>query len=389
MIYLFTFILLLIPVIRFDLMQLKGNKQLWLYLEFFVLVLIAGIRYRVGGDTIVYMDHFEGYPTISELSTFDFENAVYNRLWYIYNSVFKSLGDSFTLFQIVQALIVNTVFFRFFKRYSPFYFTAILVYFWGYYCYFNMEIQREVLAICVLLESYYFLQNKKFIIYYLLCVLAMFFHTSAVIMFFIPLVYFIKKDYYWVPLLIIILVVLSLKVFNVITIFLSIAIPDSKLTETIAAYLLLDSPNIIGQTIYILKVVPFILIMFVRNKYGYNEDSLMGRMLFFSVAIQSVTMYISVTQRFSNYIYPFGIIFVVNTVLYHYWDIKSHLLSKIIVNAALFIYLFNLSYFYLQNRYDDLQGAHVFHRYIPYNTVFNKKSNMFREQLMQNERADN
>jgi len=370
-------------------MQLKGNKQLWLYLEFFVLVLIAGIRYRVGGDTIVYMDHFEDYPTISELSTFDFENAVYNRLWYIYNSVFKSLGDSFTLFQIVQALIVNTVFFRFFKRYSPFYFTAILVYFWGYYCYFNMEIQREVLAICVLLESYYFLQNKKFIIYYLLCVLAMFFHTSAVIMFFIPLVYFIKKDYYWVPLLIIILVVLSLKVFNVITIFLSIAIPDSKLTETIAAYLLLDSPNIIGQTIYILKVVPFILIMFVRNKYGYNEDSLMGRMLFFSVAIQSVTMYISVTQRFSNYIYPFGIIFVVNTVLYHYWDIKSHLLSKIIVNAALFIYLFNLSYFYLQNRYDDLQGAHVFHRYIPYNTVFNKKSNMFREQLMQNERADN
>lgn len=388
MIYFIIFVIFLVPVVRFDLMKLNGNKHIWLCIEFALLVLLAGLRYRVGGDTLIYMDLFDTYPKMSELSNFDFEDAKFNPLWYIYNSVFKSLGDSFILFQFVQAIIVNTVFIRFFKKYTPYYFTAILVYYFGYYCYYNMEIQREILAICVLLEAYRYLHDKKLFLYYLFCVIAMFFHTSAIIMFFLPLAYLVKKDYYWFAILLIILVILALRVFDIITIFLSIAIPDSKITETIASYLMYDSPNIIGQIVYILKVVPFILLMYVRNSNEYNEDMLIGRILYFAVVIQAVTMFVAVTQRFSNYIYPFGIIYVINTVYNNYWDIKSKIISNLLVKSAIFIYVFNLSYFYLQNRYDDLQGAHVFHRYIPYNSIFEQKSNPFREQLMQNERAE-
>ncbi|MBO5024731.1 MAG: EpsG family protein [Bacteroidaceae bacterium] len=387
MIYLVAFILILVPVIRFDLMKLEGNKSLWLSLNFLMMVMVAGLRYRVGGDTLIYMDLFDTYPAIDELSTFDFEDAKYNPCWYIYNSIFKSCGNSFTLFQIVQAVIVNGVFFRFFKRQTSYYFTAILVYFFGYYCYYNMEIQREVLSLCFMLEAYPFLVRKKLLQYYLLCVAALFFHTSAVVMFLFPLVLLIKKDYFWVALLIIGMTVLMLQVLDVINIFLSIAVPDTKLTETIASYLMNESPNIIGKTVYILKIVPFIMLMFVRNRHGFDNDMLVGKLIFFAVAIQSVTMYIPVTQRFSNYIFPLAIVYVVNTFYLHYWDIRPHLLSHLIVTSALFIYGFNLAYFYLQNRNDDLEGTHVYNRYLPYNSVFDPQSDNVREQLIQNERA--
>lgn len=113
MIYIITLVFLLIPVVRFDLMQLEGNKRMWALSEYVVLVLIVGLRYRVGGDTLFYMDFFEDYPTISELANFDFEDARYNPLWYVYNSIFKTFGNSFTIYQLVQATIVNLAFFRF------------------------------------------------------------------------------------------------------------------------------------------------------------------------------------------------------------------------------------------------------------------------------------
>ena len=77
MIYFIALLILVIPVFRFDLMKIEGNRKLWLVLEYIILVAIAAFRYRVGGDTLIYMDLFEDYPTIGELTTFDYESAVY------------------------------------------------------------------------------------------------------------------------------------------------------------------------------------------------------------------------------------------------------------------------------------------------------------------------
>ena len=141
MIYILVFILLLIPVIRYDLMAKTGGEEKWYYLNLVVLILLAGLRYRVGGDTLMYMSMYDDMPAMDELRYFDFEEALYNPCWYVYVSVFRSMSDDFLLFQFVQAVIVNVVFFRFFKKYSPqYYFSAILLYYIGYYCYFNFII---------------------------------------------------------------------------------------------------------------------------------------------------------------------------------------------------------------------------------------------------------
>ena len=139
MIYILVFILLLIPVVKYDLMAKSGGEGGWYYFNLVVLILLAGLRYRVGGDTLMYMSMYDEIPALSELKYFDFEEALYNPLWYVYNSIFRSIGDDFVYFQIGQAVFVNSVFFWFFRKYSPqYYFSAILLYYIGYYCYFNM-----------------------------------------------------------------------------------------------------------------------------------------------------------------------------------------------------------------------------------------------------------
>ena len=102
MIYLLVFILLLIPVVKYDWMAKTGGENKWYYLNLVVLILLAGLRYRLGGDTLMYMLMYNEWPSIDELKYFDFEEAQYNPLWYIYASISKSLSDEFWILQIIQ-----------------------------------------------------------------------------------------------------------------------------------------------------------------------------------------------------------------------------------------------------------------------------------------------
>lgn len=387
MIYLITFLLFSIPVIRFDLMRLEGGRRVWMIAEWLVLVLIAGLRYRVGGDTLIYMNMFETMPSLGELRDFDFEEAKYNPLWYIYGAIFKSCGDSFTLMQISNAIIVNTIVVRFFKRYCPLcFFSAVLVYFFGYYCYFNMEIMREAFCVAILLEAYPFLEKKRLIPYFLLCGLALMMHMSAIVMFLLPLALLVRRDRLWMALLIVVGMVVLLKVIDLVSILLFQAF-EGQTAQSIRAYMLEETPNAIGATIQFLIAVPFLILIFVRNKYEYRNNDLMGALMLFIVGIQTSSMFIPYVNRFTNYFVIFGIAFLLNTFYEHYWDLHSHWIARSLVFAALFVYSFNLSYFYLKNKNEVLRGSHVYNRYIPYYSVIEHKSDPTREMLLQNERV--
>ena len=81
MIYIILLIFLSIPVVKYDLLAKKGGENLWFYSSLLLLILVAGLRYRVGGDTIVYMVEFTAYPKLDEPRYFDFATARFNPLW--------------------------------------------------------------------------------------------------------------------------------------------------------------------------------------------------------------------------------------------------------------------------------------------------------------------
>ena len=388
LIYVVIFLFLLIPVIRFDLMKIEGNKNLWFYSSLVILILLAGLRYRVGGDTLlVYMHVFERYPTIRELSTFDFKTAEYNPLWYIFNAPFATL-KSFTLFQIAHAIVVNSTFFWFFRKYAPTaYFTAILVYYFGYYVYFNMEILRESLCLCLMLLAYPFLEKRRFIPYYMLCIVALFMHMSAVVMFVIPLTLIFKRDNIWISIIVFITLVCMLSVFDLISFLLNIAF-EGSIASNINSYLHRERPNIFGVIVQFLTMLPFLLITIVRNRNNYENDKTIGAMMLGLVAIQTVGMIIADVVRFGNYLVPFGIVFIVNTFYLHYWDLKlCHFKTRIIMYGALFVYFACLARYYLRDRSEDYPGGRFYHIYVPYHSVFDPVEDERRETLVENMRA--
>lgn len=386
MIYLLVLVLVLVPCIKYDFLAKEGGEGIWYQICLWALILLAAFRYRTGGDTLIYHDIFEYYPTISELSDFDFSTAEYNPMWYVYNSIFKSLGDSFFLFQLCQAIFVNIVIFRFLYRYCSHFFLALVVYYLGYYFYFNMEIQREILCICIFLLSYPLLEQKRYLPYYLLSILAISFHVSALVLLFVPLLTVLKKDRFYLCLILCVCMSLILYKFNLVDLVLSSFF--GKNFSIVRQYFSFDTPNIIGATITLLIGMPFLILFYVRKRCEIENDSLMGALLNAVVLIYCMGAFIPGPTRLANYFMLFGVVFVINTVVDNIDKIRSSQITTLLVVGALFIYSFNLSYFYLKNKEDDLAGTHVYDRYLPYVSVFNPHNVDKRERLLMNERYE-
>ena len=107
MIYFVVFILLLIPVVKYDWLVKTGGEGKWYYFNLVVLIILAGLRYRVGGDTLMYMSVFDSFPKWDELKYFDFETAEYQPLWYVFTAICRTIYDDFAFFQLVHASILG------------------------------------------------------------------------------------------------------------------------------------------------------------------------------------------------------------------------------------------------------------------------------------------
>lgn len=385
-VYASLFLLILIPLIRYDICGKKGYEDIWYYVLLSALTAVAAFRYRTGGDTIIYMNFFDEYPTISELRFFDFTTAEFNPMWYIYNSVFKTLGNSFLLFQIVQAIFVNSVIFWYLRKYCHYFFISVLVYYLGYYFYYNMEIQREILCICLFLLVYPALIEKKYVRYYATVIFAITIHISAVLLLFMPLFIKLKNERIWLSLGTGLITVVFLLKFNVVDIVLSSILGDGS--NIAKRYLMLEAPNAVGMIVTFMTCIPFLLFSYARKRMNIVYNNEMGALLNMVVLIQCVGMCMQGPARFSNYLMLIGLVFIVNTTFDNIDKIRQSQISKMVVLCGWFIYIFNLSYFYLKNKNEDVQGIHVYDRYIPYVSVFNPHLVEKRERLMINERYE-
>ena len=110
-------------------------------------------------------------------------------------------------------------------------------------------------------------------------------------------------------------------------------------------------------------------------------------MLVLIAVFQTAGVFIGDLVRFSNYLLPFGIVFIVNTFFVNYWDVMKKFYTKIVVMGALFVYLFNLSFYYVMNRNEDYPGGRNYHIFVPYYSVFNPQVDERRETLVTNLRS--
>ena len=187
MIYIIIFFLMLMCIYAFDVRRHKTFYSFSYWGFFVILVLIAGLRYRIGTDSIVYEREYESFPALWEVFKYKFNNTRFEPGFIVFASITRGISKDFTLFQFFHAIVVNFVVFWFVLKNCNHRFLCLLFYFIALYLNLNTQVLRESLAVCCFLLSWPFFRDNKWILYYLMIALAFCFHTSAIILFILPL----------------------------------------------------------------------------------------------------------------------------------------------------------------------------------------------------------
>ena len=192
MIFIIPIILILIGYAKYDFPQKKNKGDFLWGVIYVVLVLIIGLRYKVGGDTYNYMTYFLWIPEIRYWQPFD--SSSFEPGFSFITSVIKTLTDNIYIYQTIISAVMTIMLMDFINRHTEYRFLALLVVYVAVYPYFSTEIVRESLAVCGLLVSYDYLKDKKYLQYFIVCLLLTTIHSSAVVTFLFPIIRHLKFD---------------------------------------------------------------------------------------------------------------------------------------------------------------------------------------------------
>lgn len=374
MIYIILFTLSLLFLVIYDFNNQKIGSDFSYYLLLFSFILTSGLRYKVGGDTLTYIDNFVFVPYLSDLNKLDFSMESYDPFWIILSSISKTLLDDFTLFQIIHAILVNSVVFWFIYKYSPYKFTSAFIYLCASYLYFNMEIMRESLAIGVFLLAYPSFVAKKWMKFYILAVVAFLFHSSAIILFLFPLLSRVKFN--------VLTGVISVGVlffFISQQSFFDLLLLNDRISNKFSTYKDI-SLNIFGITYVVcfFVLIPVFLIL-INKIYNFKTNFKELYFLYFLVILFSI--FLPGFQRFQNYFIPFMIVYF-GDFLNNMMNLEKPVSIKLIRVILLFLLVAVHKILYYSNDTSKFAiNTHQYNIFYPYSSVFEKNEFAPRQQI--------
>lgn len=364
MIYIAILIYTLYLSYRYD---LKGNQANYIIHYRILLTLtiaIVGFSYRLGMDTVGYMEHFDRVDSNLKYTFQNLSDLRYEPIPELLFSFCKGIWDDFTLVQIVIGIFVNVVVFWFLRKHSPMFFFSVFLYYIFQYWNMNFEIKRESIAICIFLIAIdrILKENvklKDYLWYYGICCIALLAHKFAFITFIYPLLQNLKLTKRFILLYCFAFLFLALvpelvsKVIPMVNVLFAFSSGD-----IINSYLESSRFGAGGLTIFGTVhqiIVPLFILYSVRqcsNKTIYS----LALLNFILLLLQSQ---IFIFYRLRNYLMIFLFI-VYATALLESIKNKNYIVRGLIIFVALFqIFL--------------LSGKEQHIRYLPYNSIFNKE----------------
>jgi hypothetical protein len=374
MIYLLIVLYLLLLVYIFDYKKHKTRKDFWYAFTCLIFILLSGLRYRIGGDTLTYMNMYDDFPTLFTVDWNHFETK-YQPLWNLFVLIHKTITPDFALLQFTHATILNVSIFAFIKKRTNNLFTFIYFYFILYYFALNFEALRESLAVAVFLYGFKYFENKKWIHYCLFAFISFGFHVSAVFLFFLPLFRNLKLTLTKVFVILLILILCVSVFYNffvraIYTIGLS-----GKLADNTYGYI--EGIQNISFTwrfrLYVIGacvVIPFTILLLpkiVNITYKIKYSTLCFVFLF--IGCFCLVSYI--VQRFLNYIFVFYLLFLSDFIISL---MKKYRKSSFLI--LLFItFLFRTDIFLFDQ-------TTIYPQYFPYYTIITKQKDKNRERIV-------
>lgn len=166
------------------------NKLFMLYATLIVSIYFIGLRGYIFTDWISYKKYYDCSPDLfSDNIILFIKQSTFEKGYTIYIVMMKSICRKYEVFQLVDYIINILLLYNFFKRYS----CNILLSYAFYIIFFGViltvNLQRNIKAILIVLNSFKYVRERKFIKFLLLILIAMQFHISAIVYIFIYFLY--------------------------------------------------------------------------------------------------------------------------------------------------------------------------------------------------------
>lgn len=372
----------LVLSIIYDGKEDSHRKNFWYVLTCIYLILLAGFRYKVGGDTHAYMADFDYVPDEPSLYlSYIYENIELNSYmpgWSVINIICKRLFDSFYAVQLIQTTIVNICIFYLFKKYTKHIFLCALLYLisWQFFN-FNTEIMREGTAVALCgIGMFNYMRGKKDIFYLLLICSAILFHVSASIVIIFPIVnkFFRHISFKTIIVSFSCAFVLWLISDVVVSYFPNFVSSEARMFTKILSYGNIKT-NIFG---FLSMSIHYLIgqagiIYFARNNVSkesiWQTDYASYMAYFLTIAVLSCG--IAGFARFMNY----TIIFLLIMITEYVYNIKSQTCFLPIVKTLVLL----ICIYFVFSRWATLYPDSNYRRYdlyIPYTSIINETDNI-------------
>lgn len=401
MIYLVIFVYLLYLSINYDILEKRGCKETHYRIAITLLILLAGLRWRVGSDTVVYASDFYLSHDLFHLEWSDFQSMSRMPFWVLLNATCKTIWNNFLLVQFTVALFTISVFGYFIKNICPtLRFCLLFFFFIGQYTLECMELLREAVAVSFVLLAILSLTKNRIgrcFLYAILAVCSHFYAIAAIALF--VLIYYLFPKNIWIQLLIysfvfIITVIFSDVFFRIATSGISVfdSINAIDVYQHMNGYAMNDTYGHLQKGIlqYCSTICQFGAYCFMYYKYykyrgEYSKYILLKDRIFNS----GLTVFLLILLcRFSfailsrigaSYSYFFGCALAVaftKIILRHIVARQRVIVYMIMLTIPLFfscrVYMLHET-IYEENRW--------YMRYYPYSSIFDKTKNPQRESL--------
>lgn len=197
MIYSFIIVLLVYYTIIHDIKGISANKGLHYHIMFWIFFLLAGLRHGIGGDTYQFRIFWDLLPSWNTVSWENLTCFRYEMGWVILCFVLKSIFGSFVSLQLLLSWILNIGIFKVVKRYSPYPFLVLLLFFVSIDQFFHIEctFMRQAYAVAIFLAwGLEYLNERKYIKYLIVIAICTSMHFSSVALAILPLFWNISWD---------------------------------------------------------------------------------------------------------------------------------------------------------------------------------------------------
>lgn len=380
----------------YDYKGMRKYKSTWYNITMWIYILLAGLRYRIGSDTIVYEEAFNEMPVIGDLTLhYLTEVSRFEYGFTLMMSLIKTIFNQFWILLLIQSFITNYCIFKFFKENTSAPYVAAIVYFIVVYYFINCEAARQGIAVGIFLFSWKYFANNKWGKYIAFIVIASLFHISAIIFLILP---FIKILNLWerikpsplVYTLLICILFSSLAIGHYFSKYLIILELSGIIGEKADAYFNYSEIGHLAPTTIIAYLFSYVLLplFFLSNRK--LKDSTFGitmvPMILFSCMI-NLCGGIPMMYRLAYYLSPFYIVGISDSIFRRQNHVSLDKVQKVHTNKPdillilmLMIYLVYKSQMYFVSE-SNSQYYKYYMRFYPYNSVIDKGVDPNREGL--------